>query len=135
MKSLIEILIPKSKKKRRRRTVFLVFILILIGVRIWLPYFLKDRLVAAVNEVEGYECTLGDLDLALFRGAMVLQDFEIKITENAVTKPFVYCKNADISVEWRAIFYGSSVSEVILEIGRAHVCTPVTSASRMPSSA
>src|SRR5690554_7110475 len=46
---------------------------------------------------------------------MVLQDFEIKITENAVTKPFVYCKNADISVEWRAIFYGSIVSEVILD--------------------
>lgn len=115
MKSLKEILIPKSKKKRRRRTVFLVFILILIGVRISLPYFLKDRLVAAVNEVEGYECTLGDLDLALFRGAMVLQDFEIKITKNAVTKPFVYCKNADISVEWRAIFYGSIVSEVILD--------------------
>lgn len=115
MKSLKEILIPSNKKKRRRRTIGLIVILVLIGFRIWLPYFLKNKLVAAVNEVEGYECTLGDLDLALFRGAMVLQEFEIKITENAVTKPFVYCKNADISVEWRAIFQGSIVSEVILD--------------------
>lgn len=115
MKSLKEILIPSSKKKRRRRTIALVIIVILIGFRIWLPYFLKNKLVAAVNEVDGYECTLEDLDLALFRGAMVLEEFEIKITENSVTKPFVYCKNADISVEWKAIFQGSIVSEIILD--------------------
>jgi hypothetical protein len=115
MKSFKEIIFPSNKKKRRRRIVLFVVIVVLIGVRMWLPYFLKDKLVAAVNEVEGYECTLGDLDLSIFRGAMVLQEFEIKITENAVTKPFVYCKNADISVEWRAIFHGSIVSEVILD--------------------
>ncbi|PWH86797.1 DUF748 domain-containing protein [Brumimicrobium oceani] len=115
MNQLKETIYPSNPKKRRRRTILFVFILLIIGVRIWLPFFLKDKLVAAVNEVEGYECTLGDLDLSIFRGAMVLQEFEIKITENAVTKPFVYCKNADISVEWRAIFHGSIVSEIILD--------------------
>ncbi len=115
MKSFKEILLPSQPKKRRRRVVLLIILLVLIGVRIGLPYFLKNRLVAAVNKVEGYECRLNDLDLALFRGAMIFQGFEIKITTNDVTKPFVYIKNADISVEWKEIFHGSIVSEIYLD--------------------
>lgn len=107
--------IPENKKKRRRRIALYAFLLVLVAFRIWLPYLLKDQLVKAVNATEGYECTLDDLDLHLFRGAMIFKEFEIKVTENDVTKPFVYCKNADISVEWRAIFHGSIVSEVILD--------------------
>ena len=103
------------KKRKRRRIILFISLLVIIGIRIWLPYFLKDKLVAAVNEVEGYECTLGDLKLHIFRGAMIFEEFEIKVTKSNVTKPFVYCKNADISVEWREIFHGSIVSEVILD--------------------
>ncbi|WP_107037703.1 DUF748 domain-containing protein [Brumimicrobium mesophilum] len=115
MNSLKEILIPSNKKKRRRRIILYAFLVVIIGFRIWLPYFLRDKIVAAVNEVDGYECTLEDIDLHLFRGAMIFKEFEIKITENSVTKPFVYCKNTDISVEWKAIFQGSIVSEVVLD--------------------
>ncbi|HLV42395.1 MAG TPA: DUF748 domain-containing protein [Brumimicrobium sp.] len=120
MKKIKEIIIPTSPKKRRRRIVLYSILIVLIGVRIWLPYFLKDKLVAAVNEVEGYECTLGDLKLHLFRGAMIFEEFEINVTKSNVTKPFVYCKNADISVEWREIFHGSIVSEIFLDELKLH---------------
>ncbi|RFC54881.1 DUF748 domain-containing protein [Brumimicrobium aurantiacum] len=115
MSRIKNLLLPTNRKRRTLRIVLYSIILILVAFRIYLPFLLKDKLVAAVNEVEGYECTLGDLDLSIIRGAMVLQEFEIKVTENSVTKPFVYCKNADISIEWNAIFHGSIVSEVILE--------------------
>ena len=115
MKSIKEILIPTNPKKKRRRIILYAVLLVIIAFRIWLPYFLKDKLVAAVNEVEGYECTLGDLKLHLFRGAMIFEEFEIKVTKSEVTKPFVYCKNADISVEWKEIFHGAIVSEIILD--------------------
>lgn len=115
MKSLKEIFLPSNPKKRKRRIILWSVIILLIGIRIWLPYFLKNRLVAAVNAVEGYECKLDDLDLELFRGAMIFQGFEIKVTTNNVQKPFVYIKNADISVEWREIFHGSIVSEIYLD--------------------
>ena len=115
MKSIKEIINPSDPKKRKRRRVLLIFLLVLIAFRIWLPYFLKDKLVEAVNKVEGYECTLGDLDLHLFRGAMIFQEFEINVTKSKVTNPFVYCKNADISIQWKEIFHGSIVSEIILD--------------------
>lgn len=114
MKRIRKIFNPSDPKKRKRRKILLVFIVILVAVRVWLPYFLKNKLVAAVNEVEGYECTLEDIDLHLFRGAMIFKEFKITVTKNKVTKPFVYCKNADISLEWREIFNGSIVSEIIL---------------------
>lgn len=115
MKNLKEIFYPSDPKKRKRRMLLFIVLVVLIGIRIYLPYFLKNRLVAAVNKVEGYECKLDDLDLALFRGAMIFEGFEIKITTNNVQKPFVYIKNADISVEWREIFHGAIVSEIYLD--------------------
>lgn len=104
----------KQKRKKRRRIVFGSILILIIAVRIYLPYLIKDRLVKAINEVEGYECTIGDIDLAIFRGAFVIQEFEIKITENKVTKPFVAIKDADISIEWGAIFHGAIVGEIYL---------------------
>ena len=115
MKSLKEIFYPSNPKKRKRRIILWSILILLIGIRIWLPYFLKNRLVAAVNGVEGYECKLDDLDLELFRGAMIFEGFEIKVTTNNVQKPFVYIKKADISVEWKEIFHGSIVSKIYIE--------------------
>lgn len=105
----------RLQKKRRNRIILLSFLAVLIGVRIALPFIIKNQLVKAINKVEGYHCTLEDVDLHLFRGAMILKEFDLRMTSNEVEKPFVYCKNADISVEWKQIFNGAIVSEIILD--------------------
>lgn len=105
----------RLKLRKRRRIILLSILVILIGVRIALPYIIKNQLVKAVNKTEGYHCTLEDVDLHLFRGAMILKEFDLRMTTNDVEKPFVYCKNADISVEWKQIFNGAIVSEIILD--------------------
>lgn len=112
--------VRQKKKKRRRRIILLSILVLLIGVRIALPYIIKNQLVKAVNKTEGYHCTLEDVDLHLFRGAMILKEFDLRMTDKEVAKPFVYCKNADISVEWRQIFNGAIVSEIILDDLRLH---------------
>lgn len=109
-----------KKRKRNRRIILLSILVVLIGVRIALPFIIKNQLVKAVNKVEGYHCTLEDVDLHLFRGAMILKEFDLRMTTNDVEKPFVYCKNADISVEWNQIFNGAIVSEIILDDLRLH---------------
>lgn len=105
----------RLQKKRKNRIILLSFLAVLIGVRIALPFIIKNQLVKAINKVEGYHCTLEDVDLHLFRGAMILKEFDLRMTSNEVEKPFVYCKNADISVEWKQIFNGAIVSEIILD--------------------
>lgn len=105
----------KLHKRKKRRRILLIIIGILLIVRISLPYIVKNQLVVAVNEVEGYECTIADVDLSIFRGAMIIEEFQIKITNNNVTQPFVAIKESDISVEWNAIFDGAIVGEILLD--------------------
>lgn len=105
----------KRKRKRRRRYIIFGILIVLIGGRIWLPFWIKNQLIAAVNGEEGYECTIEDVDLAIYRGAMIIEELKINITTNNVTEPFVYIKNSDISVEWNAIFDGSIVGEIVLD--------------------
>lgn len=98
----------------KKRKFLLLFVLILVCIRIWLPYYLKDKLVASINSVDGYSCTLKDLDLSIIRGAMVLEGLEILITDNQVDKPYVAIEEADISIEWSAIIKGAIVGEIYL---------------------
>lgn len=107
--------VAKKNKKRRKRKLFLGILVVLVAVRIWLPYWIKNQLVSAINSVEGYECTIEDVDLAVYRGAMIIEQLKINITTNKVTEPFVFIKNSDISVEWGAIFDGSIVGEIVLD--------------------
>lgn len=106
--------LKKLKRRKRLRIMALSLVVVLIAVRIWLPTYIRKELVASINAVEGYSCELEDVDLALYRGGMVLENLKIELTENNVSKPFVILPNTDISVEWSAIFDGSIVGEIIL---------------------
>ena len=99
----------------KKRKYLLIVLAVLIGFRIWLPYYVKNKLVAAINEVENYSCTIEDVDISIFRAAMVLQEFEIMLTDNEVPEPYVAVNEADISVEWRAILQGAIVGEIYID--------------------
>lgn len=106
----------KRRKRRKRRLLIVgVLLLLVLGVRIWLPYYIKNTLVASINELEDYSCKLDDVDLAIYRGGMVLEGLEIFITENEVREPFVVVPVADISVAWAEVFNGALVGEIVVE--------------------
>lgn len=106
--------IPPVKKKFKKRYYLYLFIALLIGVRIWLPYFIKNKLENAINSVEGYSCTIEDVDLALYRGAMIIQNLEIWITTNEVEKPYVAITEAELGVHLRALLDGAIVGQIIV---------------------
>lgn len=104
----------KDKKKRFKRRWFIMggILLLLLGARIWLPYYIKNELVASINDVEGYSCKLEDVDLALYKGQMVLEGLEVYITENDVQEPFVIMPETEIMLDWSGLFDGVLVGEV-----------------------
>ncbi|MFD1550782.1 DUF748 domain-containing protein [Putridiphycobacter roseus] len=104
----------KLKTSLKKRKYLLIVLFLLIGLRVFLPYLIKDKLVAAINAVENYSCTISDVDLSIIRGAMVLQDFEIMLTDNEVTAPYLSVETADISIEWAAVIKGAIVGEIYL---------------------
>lgn len=96
----------------KRYKILLSVLVILLGVRLWLPSFLKKTIINAVNETPGYECKIADIDLALYRGALCIDSFQIFITDNNVQEPFVSLPLAEGSIDWPAILDGRIVTKM-----------------------
>ncbi|XOV67827.1 MAG: DUF748 domain-containing protein [Fluviicola sp.] len=108
----------KSKKKsklKKRLIIFGSIFLVILGFRIWLPYYIKNELVSAINAEEGYYCELEDVDLELYRGAIILENLRVYITDNNVSEPFVILPKTDIACEWSSIFSEVLVGKVVVE--------------------
>lgn len=88
---------------------------ILIGIRIAMPFVILKVVNKQLADLDGYTGHVEDIDLNLYRGAYVIKDLTVKVVDDSVPVPFVDLKEMDISVEWKAIFQGSFVAEVILD--------------------
>ena len=101
-----------KKTRKKRFLIPAMIIAILIIARVLLPYFLKDYVNKTLNGIPGYEGHVEDIDVALYRGAYVIDELILRKenSENAV--PLLDFQKTDISIEWRALFRGEIVSEI-----------------------
>lgn len=68
----------------------------------------------ALGDLDGYIGSVEDIDIALWRGAYVIQGLDIEKIESDVRVPFFATEAMDISLEWIALFQGAIVGEVVL---------------------
>src|SRR5690606_16573340 len=109
----------ESSEKRtriflKRYTIPLVILLILIIARLLLPYFLKRYVNKTLDDIPGYTGYVEDIDVALIRGAYVINGLILKKEDRITETPILDFEKSDISIEWRALFKGRIVSEIIL---------------------
>ena len=90
-------------------------IIVLIAIRLVLPYFVKNYVNNVLADLDGYRGSVRDVDLDLYRGAYVIKGITIVKTGDSIPVPFVDVARIDLSVHWKAIFNGSVAGEVILE--------------------
>ena len=90
-------------------------LLIVIIARLLLPYFVTRYVNKVLAEIEGYEGSISDVDIALIRGAYVIHDLKIFKVNGHEKVPFVDVPTTDLSVEWSALFNGAIVGEIIFE--------------------
>lgn len=106
---------PKKHKFRRKRyMVPLIIVGLLIIARLLLPYFLKKYVNSTLNEIPGYEGHVEDIDLALWRGAYVIEGLMLRKETAQTETPLLDFKKSEISIEWNALFKGRIVSEIVL---------------------
>ena len=94
-----------------------VVALVLIAARIALPHVIKHNVNERLREIPGYAGHVGDIDIALWRGAYTLHDIEVYRVSGEVREPFVSARMIDFSVAWRELFRGKIVSNVEVENG------------------
>ena len=100
---------------KKTYSILLVIVGLLIIIRLMLPYFVVKYVNKVLNDIEGYQGSIIDVDLHLYRGAYVIDSMVIEKIEGNQPVPFFASKRIDLSVHWNAIFDGRIVGEVILE--------------------
>lgn len=92
----------------------LIVVAAVIAIRLVLPYFVKKYVNKTLNEIEGYNGGVDDIDLHLFRGAYVIKNLKLLNESTNDTVPVVDIERIDLSVEWRALLHGSVVGQIAL---------------------
>ncbi|WCT13414.1 DUF748 domain-containing protein [Mucilaginibacter jinjuensis] len=101
--------------------VLLGVIIALIIFRLLLPGIVKHYVNTKLNALPGYTGHVVDIDISLYRGAYVIKGLLLKKTTDPAKFPFLAVERADLSVEWRALFKGRLVGEVILDRPAVHI--------------
>lgn len=102
--------------KRTSRKVLIIggiIILILIVIRIALPYIIKDYVNRKLDSIPVYQGYVDDIDLHLWRGAYEIEGVKLLKETGDVPVPFFSADKIDLSVEWGALFDGSVVGEIV----------------------
>ena len=104
----------QMKKRHIAYGTVVVVLALVIGGRIYLPYWLQDYVNSTLDNIDGYSGSVGDIEVNLFRGAYVIKEIVIKKAQGSQEVPFVTVATVDLSVQWRALFDGVVVAEVDL---------------------
>lgn len=108
----------KSKKKKRkayRKKRFIIPTIIIIALiifRIMLPSIVKNNINKVLADIPGYYGEVKDVDIALYRGAYVLNGLYLNKVNAKTQVPFLNFPKTDISIEWKSLFKGKIVSEI-----------------------
>lgn len=100
--------------KKKRYTIPIIILIILVAARIYLPYYVKDQINKILADIPGYYGQVADVDMALYRGAYVIEGMYLNKVSAKTQTPFLNFPKSDISIEWKSLFKGKIVSEIVM---------------------
>src|SRR3954466_15549722 len=102
-------------KGNTKLKVLIGVVVLLVAVRLALPYIVTRYVNKVLGELEGYRGQIYDVDIHLLRGAYQIDSLKIfKINGNKEI-PFIDIPLMDLSVEWQSLFNGKVVGEILFE--------------------
>jgi hypothetical protein len=86
-----------------------------VAARLAAPLVVERYVNRALAEMGEYHGSVTGIDLSLVRGGYVLRNLEIvKNDATPETPPFATIPTMDLTLQWRALFKGSAVGQVIM---------------------
>jgi hypothetical protein len=92
----------------------LMIIVFLIAIRIALPFVVKAYVNHELNTAHDYSGKIGSINMALWRGGYRIHQIQILKKDGSVKSPLFSAPEVDLLVEWRELFHGSIVGEIVL---------------------
>ncbi len=105
-----------SRKKKTWRIVLAVLALLVV-IRLALPFVILHYANKTLATMNGYRGHIKDIDLALLRGAYKIDSVYLHKYDSVSQRqtPFFGAKMIDLSVEWKALFKGGIVGELVFD--------------------
>lgn len=100
--------------KKKRYTIPIIILILLIAFRLYLPTLVKNNINKVLANIPGYYGQVDDVDIALIRGAYVINGMYLSKGTAESQVPFLNFPKSDISIEWKSLFKGKIVSEIIM---------------------
>lgn len=100
--------------KKKRYIIPLIFLIVLVIFRLYLPTLVKNYVNKVLADIPGYYGQVEDIDIALIRGAYVINGMYLNKGTAESQVPFLSFPKTDISIEWKSLFHGKIVSEIIM---------------------
>lgn len=108
---------PKIRKWKTTYRIIAGIILLWVVIRLLLPTIVLKYANRTLANLDGYYGQVADIDIALYRGAYQLNGFYLNKVDSASgdqTRLFAV-REIDLSVEWRSLFRGSIVGELLFD--------------------
>jgi uncharacterized protein DUF748 len=117
---------------RARNSLFasLALAILLVAARLALPGAIRMHLNHLLENNPRYEGRVGDVEVALYRGAYRIHDVEMRKRGGRVPVPFLEAPLIDVSVLWQALLRGRFVGEMVLEQPQLNFVAGPTEADR-----
>jgi hypothetical protein len=100
--------------KKKRYTIPIIILILLIAFRLYLPTLVKNNINKVLADIPGYYGQVEDVDISLIRGAYVINGMYLSKGTAESQVPFLNFPKSDISIEWKSLFKGKIVSEIIM---------------------
>lgn len=109
-----------TSKSKKKIVLYIVgsLLVLLIALRIALPYIVLKYVNKQLSELKEYYGHTNDIDIALWRGAYVIKDLKLVKVENGKkidSLPVFKAPVIDLSVQWKALFNGRVVGELFFD--------------------
>jgi len=115
---------------RTSRNALLAALAAALLVRALLPVAIQRYVNGVLDRDETYEGRIGDVDVALLRGAYEIEDVEIRKRDGKVPVPLFAAPRVDLSIEWRALLDGAVVGEIAIDRPQLNLVSGPTPARR-----
>nr|AGU12347.1 protein of unknown function DUF748 [uncultured organism] len=113
--------------------ILIAIVILLIVFRLLLPRLVKNYVNKQLNELPGYTGHVDDVDIHLIRGAYSIDNLVLKKRWDKSKYPFLQINRTDLSIEWKSVFKGRLVGEVVLERPSIYILAASADLDKEPS--
>lgn len=116
------------RASRRLRWVVVGLVIFIVCVRAALPYAVERYVNHQLNKAEDYGGRIGGVHLQLWRGRYRINNIEIFKRNGAVHVPLFSAERMYLAIEWKELFHGSVVGQIIMTAPRVNFVSGPTEA-------